>query len=501
VYLSRLSILILLVLYISGLSIADSEDDHAHSNSGIKDYALVKLPRGEDIVFSEVFDNDWQNRWIISEANGFTGKWRVGEGDPPYTVEQDQGLIVDTMARKHAISAPFFKVLDNTYKDLFIQYELRFQKEIDCGGAYIKLLTIKDPIDSFYNLELKLLNNDFPYTLMFGPDKCGVNNKVHFIVRHKNPISGKYEEKHLKNPPPCKTDTKTHLYTLHILKDNTFKILIDNEEVKSGNLLEDFDPPFNPPTEIDDPEDRKPADWVNESKIPDADAVKPDDWDETAPATIVDVNDVKSDTWLDDEPLEIPNPDASKPTDWDDELDGDWESPKIPNPICESSGCGPWEPRIIPNPAYKGIWKAPLIDNPDYIGEWAPRKITNPYYFVDEHPHNLDKMGALGIEIWTMKDGILFDNFIITYNQNVIEEFTSETWVKKNKDEGIIQAVEREKNKPSMLQQATDFLQTNLLWVGVGSVILFMLVLFICFSSKKYNKPPPTPTLLKKKAQ
>ena len=29
-------------------------------------------------------------------------------------------------------------------------------------------------------------------------------------------------------------------------------------------MFEDFEPPFNPPEEIDDPEDKKPTDWVDE---------------------------------------------------------------------------------------------------------------------------------------------------------------------------------------------------------------------------------------------
>lgn len=482
---------ILLVVYLIASSIGDE------NTSGLKDYAVVKLPRGDDIVFSEVFDSDWESRWIISESSEFTGQWRVSEGAAPYTAEQDKGLIVDSMARKHAISAPFFKTLDNTDKDLFIQYELRFQKDLDCGGAYIKLLTVTD---QFFGLELKQFNNEFPYTIMFGPDKCGTSNKVHFIIRHKNPISGVYEEKHLKSPPASKIDTKTHLYGLHIHKDNTFKIFIDNKEVKSGSLLEDFNPPFNPPKEIDDPNDFKPASWVDEAKIPDPDAVKPDDWDETLPATIIDEDDVKPDTWLDDEPLEIPDPEAIKPEDWDDELDGEWEGPKVPNPKC-AAGCGRWEPRLIANPAYKGIWKPPLIDNPKYIGEWAPRRIPNPNFFVEENPHNLDKMGALGIEIWTMKDGILFDNFIISYNQADVDKFTSETWVKKNQDEERIYAEEQAKKSPSLVQQVIDFITNNSFWIGIGALTLIatIMVLYGTIGQKKSDPKEPTSPTKKKK--
>jgi calnexin len=90
--------------------------------------------------------------------------------------------------------------------------------------------------------------------------------QVHFIFRHKNPKTGEYEEKHLKNAPGIKDNAKTNLYTLVIHPDNTFEMYINDEEVKKGSLLEDFDPPVNPPKEIDDPSDSKPADWVDEEK-------------------------------------------------------------------------------------------------------------------------------------------------------------------------------------------------------------------------------------------
>jgi hypothetical protein len=38
--------------------------------------------------------------------------------------------------------------------------------------------------------------------------------QVHFILRHKNPVSGEWEEKHLVTPPvPDTMDKLTHLYT------------------------------------------------------------------------------------------------------------------------------------------------------------------------------------------------------------------------------------------------------------------------------------------------
>ena len=142
------------------------------------------------------------------------------------------------------------------------------------GCADLKLLSASEELsaDGF--------KADTPYTIMFGPDKCGETNKVHFILRHKNPVSLVWEEKHLVTPPiPDTTDKMTHLYTAIVGTDNTVKILVDNVEKKSVSLLSatDFKPPVNPEKQIDDPEDKKPDDWVDEPKMDEPGAKKPDD--------------------------------------------------------------------------------------------------------------------------------------------------------------------------------------------------------------------------------
>lgn len=68
-------------------------------------------------------------------------------------------------------------------------------------------------------------------------------------------------------------------------------------------------------------------------------------------------------------------------------MDGEWEAPLIPNPLCESApGCGDWQRPLIENPGYKGKWRPPLIDNPNYKGKWYPRRIPNPDFFEDLQP-------------------------------------------------------------------------------------------------------------------
>jgi len=78
-------------------------------------------------------------------------------------------------------------------------------------------------------------------------------------------------------------------------------MIVDGRLINSGSLLADMDPPVNPPLEIEDPEDRRPADWDEREKIPDESAVKPEDWDEDAPRKIPDPSATKPADWLEEE--------------------------------------------------------------------------------------------------------------------------------------------------------------------------------------------------------
>jgi len=279
-----------------------------------------------------------------------------------------------------------------------------------------------------------------PWVIMFGPDMTCPGTKVHFIFRHQNPVTKEFEEKHLSNTPSPMIGEATKLYTLIVRPDNAYQILLDDVVSAEGSLLEDFAPPVNPDEEIDDPEDTKPKDWVEEKQIPDSGAVKPDDWDEDQPLHIVDETAEMPEGWLPDESLEIPDPEVQKPEEWDDEEDGDWR-PMINNPKC-TIGCGPWKKPSIVNPLFKGKWSAPLIDNPAYQGPWAPRKIANPAYFVDDHPAKFRKIGAIGFEIWSMTEDIMFDNIYIGHSPEDAKALAAETFHVKEAAEKVKKQVE-----------------------------------------------------------
>jgi calnexin len=414
--------------------------------------------------FLEQFTDDWETRWKPSHAKkdtkgsdkeeeewAYVGEWAVEEPHIYKGMEGDKGLVVKNAAAHHAISAKFPKKIDNKGKTLVVQYEVKLQNGLECGGAYMKLLRDNKALhqDEFSNAS--------PYVVMFGPDKCGTTNKVHLIVNHKNPKTGEYEEKHLATAPAARIVKTTELYTLIIHPNNTVVIKLNGDQVKEANLLEDFSPAFNPPKEIDDPKDFKPDTWVEESRIPDPEATKPEDWDEDAPFEIVDEEATKPEDWLEDEPLTIPDPEAVKPEDWDDEEDGDWIAPTVNNPKCdEASGCGPWEKPTIRNPAYKGKWTAPLIDNPAYKGVWKPALIKNPDYYEDKTPANLEPMGAIGFEIWTMQSDILFDNIYIGHSIEDAQKFADETFFEKHPIEQLVELAEKPKKEPKKPSSPSD---------------------------------------------
>ena len=400
---------------------------------------LPLKPEGEYVHFLSANDEDWQDKFHFSTLSNITGTWEVQETAKPQAFPGEKMFFMTTGSKYYGASTKFEKPLKLKDQTLVVQYEVRLQETLECGGAYVKLFSDE-------NYEPEAVSNETKYSIMFGPDKCGSTNKVHFIFRHKNPKTGVIEEKHMKDAPAIKTDKINHLYTLIVRPDNSFEVMIDAESVKTGNLLTDFAPSVNPPKMIDDPEDKKPADWVDEEKIPDPEDKKPDDWDEDAPEFIPDPEKLNApEGWLVDEPKFIPDPDAKKPEDWDDDINGEWEAPTIANPKCEQApGCGEYEAPLIKNENYKGKWKPKMIDNPAYKGVWKPRQIENPDYFEDNHPHNFFPITAVGFDLWEVNKMIGFTNIYVGTDEAAVLKWNQENFIPKHQK----QAAEQKKLEP-----------------------------------------------------
>eukprot|EP01013_Petalomonas_cantuscygni_P018446 TRINITY_DN3587_c5_g1_i1.p1 TRINITY_DN3587_c5_g1~~TRINITY_DN3587_c5_g1_i1.p1 ORF type:complete len:402 (-),score=149.47 TRINITY_DN3587_c5_g1_i1:1510-2682(-) len=312
-------------------------------------------------AYTEDFSGDWESRWVQSKKKSDYGKWDVTAGKFYADEEASKGLHTSQDARFYAISSKMEKALDATQGKLVVQFEVKHEQNIDCGGGYIKVM----PQDA----DLADFHGETPYYIMFGPDICGADKKIHLIFNYKG------ENLLWKKTPRAESDDLSHLYTLILdFPNQKYEVKVDGESKEKGNLEDDW--AFLKPKEIDDPSDKKPSDWVDEPEMDDPTDKKPDGWDEI-PETIAD-------------------PDAKKPDDWDTEEDGEWEAP------------------TIANPEYKGEWKAKRIPNPAYKGVWAPKKIANPDYVEDKELAKFEDIGAVGFDLWQVRSGTIFDNIQVT---------------------------------------------------------------------------------------
>jgi len=441
-------------------------------------------PNLEGLHWVETFDGDVWTRWTHSQSDKYNGQLKVQERTTEALIG-DVGLLLPEEAKHYGISTTFAPIEGKKDVPFVVQFEVKFQDGLTCGGSYIKL---------FYSggQQASMFKDDTPYVVMFGPDKCGGTNKVHFILRHTSPKTGKTEEKHCKDPPSVPQDQLTHLYRLVISPDNSFEIHIDGERKTSGSLLSSMEPPVNPPKEIDDPADTKPTNWVDKAKMDDPSASKPDDWDEDAPRRIVDPKASRPVGWDEEAPLKIPDPAAKVPEDWDEEEDGEWEAPVIDNPACKV-GCGKWEPPTIENPAYKGKWYAPQVDNPAYKGVWKPRQIANPDYFVDETPCILPKIDSVGIDVWTMSKGIMFDNILVASDPAKAKTFADETWKLRSEIEKL-----QEPKRTDGQDGWWGLVSQNLTAIAATALIISVSTVWCCCVRR--SPVPPAPSAAARRA-
>ncbi|XP_053157385.1 calreticulin-3 isoform X1 [Hemicordylus capensis] len=336
---------------------------------------LAPLAARGTVYFREQFLDGvrWQERWVLSQHKANYGKFRLTAGNVYGDRETDKGLQTSENAKFYAISSRF-KPFSNKGRPLVIQYTVKHEQKIDCGGGYVKIF----PSD----LEQKNMSGESLYYIMFGPDICGSDTKkVHVILNYKNQLYP------IKKQIRCKVDGFTHLYTLVLRPDHTYKVKIDREIVAEGILEDDWD--FLPPRKINNPAVKKPVDWDDAPEIDDPEDTKPEDWDVSE--YIVDNS-------------------AEKPPDWDEAKRGSWQAPLLKNPLYR----GEWRPRKMANPSFQGPWPHPQVENPEHL--------PDPSISVYQN------ISVLGLDLWQVRSGTIFDNFLITDDEEFAEEFGDETW-------------------------------------------------------------------------
>merc|ERR1739846_204997 len=148
------------------------------------------------------------------------------------------------------------------------------------------------------------------------------------------------------------------------------------------------------------------------------------------------------DDWVEDK--RIVDAEAKKPDDWDDEEDGEWEAP------------------MKDNPAYKGDWHVKRISNPAYKGVWEAKKIANPEYVDDDALYKYDDFSFIGFDLWQVKGGTIFDNVIITDDVAEADGFVkkwktlSEVEKSKKKEEDDAKKAEADKKAESSSDDDDD---------------------------------------------
>jgi calreticulin len=361
------------------------------------------------VYFKEQFSS--MDKWTHASKSDL-GKFVLASGK--YSGESgDQGLKTSEDAKFYGIFASLDEAIKTDDKPLVIQYSVKHEQGIDCGGGYLKLHPA-GAVDADSHHAEKDPSRE-KYGVMFGPDVCGNTKRTHVIFG--------YNDEHLlvKKEPRMEHDELSHTYTLVVKPDNTYSVKIDNSEVQSGSMYDDFD--FLKPKEINDPSKSKPDDWVDEKKIPDPEAKKPEGYD--------------------DIPEKIPEPDAEKPEDWDEEEDGEWEPP------------------MIDNPEFKGPWSAPMIDNPDYKGEWEHPQIANPDFVDDKEVYKSlcsgKGCGQISFDLWQVKSGTIFDDIIITDDEAEAKAFYDETHaVKAPKEKELKEAADKKAEEEKKAKEEAD---------------------------------------------
>eukprot|EP00796_Vickermania_ingenoplastis_P009703 gene9704-6800_t len=387
-------------------------------------FVALLAPLGTaEIFFHETFDS--LDNWVQSKHRSDYGRVALSSGSIVGDPVTQKGLKLTEDNRHYAVSRKLPVPIDTVGRNYVISYSIKNEQELSCGGTYLKFFSGDfDPTD---------LSSDTPYLFMFGTDRCGEKNRLHMIRNYKGEyVEWIHADRSIGGP-------LTHFYTVAFNTDNTYALYVDGVYRWKQDIERDWH--MLPEPTLPDPEDIKPKDWVESGTMPNPDAKKPADWDESQPSR-------------------IPDPNAKQPADWDEAEQGRWTPPTIPNPL------------------YRGKWHPPHIRNPAYKGPWIQKRIPNPEYTPDP---TLYELGApieyVGIEVWQVEGGSIFDDIMIGDDLNEIVAYI-DNFMKTNgaKEKEVLREREEEKKRleerhkadiesASIVQQSMTKCGTSLLFI------------------------------------
>ena len=140
---------------------------------GLVALMLLKMVLSETVHFVEKFEDGeaYKQRWVEStfKSSAEQGAFKLSAGKWYGDAQADQGIQTSQDARFYGLSAKFAKPFSNEGQSLVIQFSVKHEQKIDCGGGYVKLFPS--------GLDQAGMHGDSPYFIMFGPDICGFSTK------------------------------------------------------------------------------------------------------------------------------------------------------------------------------------------------------------------------------------------------------------------------------------------------------------------------------------
>ena len=103
-----------------------------------------------------------------------------------------------------------------------------------------------------------------------------------------------------------------------------------------------------------------------------------------------------------------------------------------------------------------GEWSAKRIENPDYKGQWIHPEIDNPDYVEQKDVYKRGPIGGVGIEVWQVKSGTVFSDFILTDSEEDLDTFFGQRKVSKEDEESAKDAFEQAESEESDAEDTVD---------------------------------------------
>ncbi|XP_060040723.1 calreticulin-3 isoform X2 [Erinaceus europaeus] len=197
-----------------------------------------------------------------------------------------------------------------------------------------------------------------------GPDICGFDLKKVHVILH---FQNQYH--HNKKPIRCKVDAFTHLYTLVLRPDLTYAVKIDGQVVEAGSVEYDWQLTSLRSARRAAARAREQAGAGHQAQ--------------------------------------------------------DWEKQFLDT---STSTAGEWSP---------GLDGAALLQKPPYQDGLRPEGISGDVWLQEERPPSswaefdlteFEDIGAIGLDLWQVRSGTIFDNFLITDDEDYAERFGRATW-------------------------------------------------------------------------